>query len=130
MLNSKLERFIAKRVLIFLLILSILDIVFIDQRWIALAGLLIGGVMSLLRLNTMVKAFSRLLGKATKQEAVTRNVLNYIVNMAAMIVLMVASIKYSLSLFAGVTVGVLLVPAVIFINSFTEALGLTHNNFE
>lgn len=130
MLKSKLERFLAKRVLIVLAILAVLDLILINQRWAVLIGLLIGGIFSLLRLNSMVTLISRLLSRAEVYSAGRKSILNFIINQAVIFVMFAASIKLSVYVFGGMVAGVLLVPFVILLNAITEASGITNNSFE
>lgn len=134
MLKSKLERFLAKRVLFIFLILSINCVVFINQRWFALAGLAIGGAFSILKLGSYVWIFSKIISPDTGNEplkhGVSKSVINFVINQIIAIVVLFVSLKINQWFFIGTVAGILLIPFVILINSFTEALRITHNNFE
>ncbi len=112
------------------LLLALLNLLFIQPKWPVLFGLLAGGAFSLLRLSSLASFLSRLLAKGDKSATQRKGVLNYIIGQFAVVVLLTAAINLSVPLFAGTVAGVLLVPAVIFINSITEILKVTHNNFE
>jgi len=130
LLKNKLELFIAKRVLIFFVILAILDMVFINQRFTAFAGLALGTILGLLRLAFMGATFSRLLLPMQNPISVRKSIARNITSQAVTAVILFASIKISIWFFIGTSIGIVLVPTVVFINSITEGLGITHNNFE
>ena len=52
MLKNKLAIFIAKRVLIYYIILSIIDVLLLKDKWHILAGLSAGGVLSVLKFGS------------------------------------------------------------------------------
>ena len=134
MLKSKLEKFVAKRVLIFFIILSILNIVFNEERWYLLFGLMFGGIFSTFKFV----AYAVVLKKALTIESENRQVrlgknsslLTFIISQLILLPLLFLSLKFNQSFFTGIVIGILLVPFVIFINCITEILKLTHNNFE
>lgn len=129
--NSKLERFIAKRALIICVVVSALNFIFFRSKVLLLAGIPTGLIFSLLRLNTYITAFSRLFSRERDASAASRSIIiRFIVNSILTIIVLVASLNYSQSFFAGVVEGILLIPLVITINGITEATGITHNNFE
>jgi hypothetical protein len=130
LLRSKLERYVTKRVLILIVLLSCADIVFIEHRWIVLAGLVLGGIFSLLRFGTTASAFTVLIGRGTQSSAMKRSLVKYLLNQAATIALLVASILYDVWLFGGILAGILLVPAVLSVTGIMKGLGLAHIDFE
>jgi hypothetical protein len=130
LLKGKLEKFLAKRALIFFIILAFMDIVFIGQRWIVLTGLFVGLVISVLKLDITGKIYSRVLGIEGKFISVSQSMLIYVLIQILVVILLAVAIKLSVWLFFGATTGVLLVPCVILVNSLTETLRITHNNFE
>ena len=130
MLSSRLEKFIAKRVLIFFIVLAILVVVFFSHRFFILAGLTVGGVFSILRLNSLTAAFSRILLQNVDKGAVRIVVTRFVINSVIAIVLLAASLNFNQWFFGGVAAGIFLVPLVIIVNALTEASGITRNNFE
>ncbi|MDP4094249.1 MAG: hypothetical protein Q8920_12915 [Bacillota bacterium] len=130
MLKSKIEIFLAKRALIILVILSIIDLVFIVDRWLGLAGIFCGAGFSILRFSSMASLFKKIFSVGSGKKAAHKSVLNYLLTQLIAVVLLFISINISSGMFAGMAAGILSLPAVVFINSITEGLGITHNNFE
>lgn len=134
MLKSKLEIFVAKRVLIFFIILSIFDIVLLDKRWLVLLGLFPGSLLCTLRFSSNALLFKELLSSAADygeyRHAGLKTVIFFIINQIILVFLMFVFYKISLWAFAGFTAGLVLVPFVLMLNGITEALKITHNNFE
>ena len=128
--NNKLWKFIAKRALVLFILLSVLNIVFMEERWLILAGLALGCSFSILKLGSLINTISGIMLKSEKSDKHTGVIVKFLINQAVTIVLLAASISVSLWLFAGMTAGILLVPAAVFVNNITEILGITHNNFE
>ena len=131
-MKSKMAVFIAKRVLICYILLSIIDIVWMKQRWSILAGLSLGGILSIVKFGGNAWLIGRITSAGTPQ---TKNpaksgMLFFLINQ--LILLPVLFIAYFINtwFFAGIVAGILLVPFVIMINCVTEASGITHNNFE
>jgi hypothetical protein len=134
LLKSKIEQFVAKRVLMFFIILAILDIVFIDNRWIVFIGLVLGGIISVLRFSSYALVFSGIISSEFRNNQNNHTVRNslilFIINQLVLLPLLFIAIKINLWFFTGVVAGMLLVPLVLFINCITEPLKITHNNFE
>jgi len=129
-LLSGLEKFIAKRVIILLAVLIILDLAFLKDKLFALAGLCAGGAIGLLKFGFMGRMFSGILSTNKGLSAGKRYLLWYIGSLIGLIAALAASAVINLRLFGGITAGVLAVPFVIFVNSLTDGMGITHNNFE
>jgi len=127
--KSRLEKFIAKRAAILYIILAMSDIIFIRERWIALAGLTMGGSLGLFRFSRMALMFFGLLS-VSKEPITGLLVLKYLFGVTGMVIVLAISLTYNRWLFVGILAGLLLVPAVIVLNGLTEALGITHNGFE
>lgn len=134
LLKNKLVKFVVKRVLIFFIGLSIFALVCYEERWYALSGLLAGSIYSVLRLGSYAWVFGRLLfldsGAVHKTGYASGNLTLFIFNQIALLPLLYLALKLNGTFFTGAVAGILLVPAVLFVNSITEALGITHNNFE
>lgn len=130
MLKSKLDKFIIKRAAVFLALMAAADMVFMGSgRWFVLAGLLAGAALSIGRLVgnewILAKVFSLSGGKAIAGSIAAFTISQLV--LAPVIIL-----TYFLSIWAlyGLLAGVLAVPAVIMLNSITEAFGITKNSFE
>lgn len=130
LLTTKLEKFLAKRVLIISVILAILILVLFRHHVVMLAGLAVGAVFGLLRLNSYVTTFSKIFSKGNEANSAGRITARFIISSVLTILLLAASAKYELYFFFGVLSGIFSVPLVIIINGITEALGITNNNFE
>jgi len=129
--NNKLELFLAKRALVLFAILAVLDIMLVSQRWAVLAGLTLGGILSLIRFGSMSAFFSRvLLPDYGKQATVLLIIIRQVANQVFTIIFLALSLMLCLEFFAGAVVGILIVPLVIMINGITEGLGITKNNFD
>lgn len=128
--QSKIERFLAKRVLALYIIIAAADLMLLPEKWKVLAGLTIGGIYSLFRLNSHAGTLSRLISQ--NKDAITKShsMLKYLITQGLVFLLLAASLKINQWLFAGVTTGILLVMMAVMINGITESLGITHNNFE
>lgn len=128
--DNKLWKFIAKRALVLFILLSTLNIVFMEERWFILAGMLLGGSFGVLKLGSMISTVSSLMLIPDKPDKSKGVIVKFLINQAVTIMLLAVSISINLWFFAGMTAGVLLVPAAVFINNITEILGITHNNYE
>lgn len=126
---GRFERFIIRRVLILLCILVVPSLIFISHRFNVAGGLLIGSFFGLFKFSSLSSMITRQL-TTNRADVIVKPLFGIIMSQATMILLFAVSIKYSLWLFAGVLVGVLLVPLAILINGVTEGLGVTHNHFE
>jgi hypothetical protein len=126
--------FIAKRVIIYYLLLAAADIVFIRQKWLLLIGLTAGAIFSLLRFGTNAAVYGGIpfAGAKIKVNNLSAGtvIVIYAINQIILLPLLFISYKAGMAFFEGVVAGILLVPLVLFINSITEAIRVTHNNFE
>lgn len=130
MLRSKLERYVTKRVYLLIIIMSIADIAFIEHRWAALAGLVFGGGFGLLRFGSTAATFTVLIGQNAQNSEMKRSLAKYLLNQAATIAMLVASILYDVWLFGGILAGILLVPAVLSVTGIMKGLGLVKTDFD
>lgn len=129
MVKGKLEKFIIKRWLILFIILSILILLFFEFKQNLLIGLFLGSILSLLRFFIMGSSLNNLLG-LSKSSAVTYSLLRYVINQMLVFFLLVILSQINMWMLCGAMVGVMIVPFIVIVNSITEGLGLTHNNFE
>lgn len=134
MLKNKLAKFVAKRVLICCIILSIIVVVVFEKRWYLLVGLLFGSLVSLAKLGSYAWVFGRIIsanaGVTLKKTGASKSILVFAINQILLLPILYIAYKFSIWSFAGFITGILLVPFVIMINSVTEAIGVTKNNFE
>jgi len=130
LLKGKLEIFVVKRSSVLYVFLILLDIIFVRQKWMAIAGLSLGGIFSVIRFDSTVYTSRNLLSQNNLALTARLSVLKYILTQIATILLLVTSLLLDMWFFFGVTAGILAIPLVIMINGVTEALGITHNDFE
>ena len=131
MLNSKLEKFIYKRVAIFFCLTSIVILIFSTQRWFIFFGFLVGTIYSLVKFSFTSAIYSRIVAeKQNNHYAAALSILGFFVSQLVTLAILAMSIIFNLYFFAGITVGILHVPFILFVNSLTEGFGLTHNKFE
>lgn len=128
--NGKIELFMLKRVLILLLILTAVNVIFFKEKRIIFIGLVIGALCGLLRFSFMAKTYNQILGIGNSSRATIVSLTLFITSLLGTVAILVTSIITNLWLFGGVTTGILFVPFILTINSLTEGLGITHNNFE
>jgi hypothetical protein len=132
LLKSKMAIFIEKRVLICFILVSIIDIVWIQQRWSVLIGLFSGGIISTMRFGSNTWIINRIVSVNTPQSKnpARSSMLFFLVNQIILLPVLFTAYFINLWFFTGIVAGILLVPFVIMINCVTEASGITHNNFE
>lgn len=134
MLKNKLASFIAKRVLICCILLSIIDLILLEHRWHVLVGLLLGSAFSVLKLSSYTWIFERIVHAATstpqKTNSARSSMLGFLINQIILLPILFAAYFINQWFFTGIVVGILLVPFVIMINCVTETLKITNNNFE
>jgi hypothetical protein len=128
--QSKLVRFMVKRAAVFLAVLSVADLAFLgNNRWLVLAGLTVGTLLSVARLMGNEWLFRKIF-QLTGGKAMAGSILVF--TGLQLILLPVILLVYLVSVWAlyGFVAGVLAVPAVVMINSVTETFKMTKNNFE
>lgn len=130
MLQSKLIRFMVKRAAVFLAAMSVADLAFLgNNRWLVLAGLAVGTLLSVARLMGNEWLFRKII-KLSGGKAVAGSILVF--TGLQLILLPVILLLYLISVWVlyGFVAGVMAVPVVVMINSVTETFGMTKNNFE
>lgn len=134
MLNRGLTVLIVKRVLICYILLSIIDVVLVKQRWLALFGLSVGAVFGVLKFISYSWVFGRIASGAAagirKGAGAGLGILVFAFNQILLLPLLFVAYKFDMWFFTGLVAGILLVPFAIMLNCLTEAIGITHNNFE
>lgn len=97
-------------------------------------GLLLGSAVSVFKFGSYAWIFKRIESTAAGAEQkanLSRNsMFGFLANQVVILLLLFAAYFLNPWFFAGIVAGVLLVPFVIMINSITEALKITSNNFE
>jgi hypothetical protein len=133
LLNGSLGRFIVKRVLICLILLSIIVIIVFDTKIPVLIGLLLGTTISVFKLGSNAWIISRIAGVEQDggRKKFSSNFSSVIYALTQIVSLLLLYMAYRINQwgFAGFAAGLLTVPFVLMINSITEALGITRNNF-
>ena len=133
MLKNKLANFIAKRVLVCGALLSVIDLIWIEQRWYALAGLIAGSIFCIVKFGSYSWIFGKIIAAATgnqKGNPVKTSTIGFLVNQAIVFPILLAAYYIHIWFFTGFIAGVLLLPLIIIVNCVTEVVGLTRNNFE
>lgn len=134
MIKSKLERFIAKRVLICMILLLIVDMIVSENRWFVLVGIIVGTILSFVKFGSNAWVLKGILGidQNNAQIKLTPGISIIIFIISQLILLSLLFLAYFLNywIFAGFVAGILLLPLVIMVNSITEAFGITKNHFE
>ncbi|WP_010246356.1 hypothetical protein [Acetivibrio cellulolyticus] len=130
MADNALQKFLIKRVLIFFIVLLIINLIFLDQRWLIAIGLICGTIFGILKFLYTSNFITSLISIDNKSFVAARTLVKFMLAQMATLVLIAVSIKFNMWFFAGVLTGVLLIPAVIMVNSITEALHISHNKFQ
>lgn len=134
MFKSAIERFVLKRAVIYLLILSVIALLFFQNQRLILAGLTVGAAFSVGKFTSYAWVFGKTLCESQvalgRKPAAIGNMAAFIINQLILLPLLFLSYFFNHSFFAGFCAGILLVPLIILINSITEILGITKNHFE
>jgi hypothetical protein len=133
LIKSRLERFIAKRVIIYILLLSIIDVIMLENKWFVLIGLIVGALLSVVKFSCNAWVLAGILGvDQAKRKKLSPGISAVLFTFSQLILLPLLFLAYYINqwVFAGFVAGILLVPLVIMINSITEAFGITKNHFE
>ena len=131
MLKSKIEKFIAKKAVICLLLVSIIDMITVKNRWFVLIGLIAGTILSVAKFGGYAWIFARICNTdSTKKQAPRSSITVFVLNQLILLPLLFLAYFLSNWIFAGFVAGILIVPFVIMINNITEVLGITKNHFE
>ncbi len=134
MLKTKLERFIAKRVLICVILLTIIDLVLLEHKWFVLIGLIPGAIFSLAKFGSYAWVFGKILGVSSKagldKLAPGSSIAVFMLNQFILLPLLFIAYFLHQWIFIGFIAGILLVPFVVMINCMTEGIGITKNHFE
>ena len=129
MLRDRLVVFVAKRALMLFILLAVLDVLLIEQRWHVLAGMTVGGIFGFAKFSLTAKAYLILLSPRKRLPDVSGLIMRFIFFQLLNLVLLASSMLAGFQVFCGMAAGILIIPAVISLNSVTEGLGITHNGF-
>lgn len=134
MFKSKIELFIAKKAVICLILVSIIDIIAINARWLVLVGLFVGTILSVVKFGSYAWVFGRICstdqGDPSKRQTPGSSITVFMLNQLVLLPLLFITYFINHWIFAGFVAGILIVPFVIMINSITEVLGISKNHFE
>ena len=119
-----------KRAAVLLLILTASDMIFLKSvRWPVFAGLLTGFLISIGKLAGNEWIFEKIF-RTDGEKAALGSIALFSASQLALIPVIVLAYFFSAWTLYGLTAGILTVPIITMINSVTEALGITKNNFE
>lgn len=128
--DKKIERFIAIRLIIYLLVTAFLCIIFLKGEKNIVIGLILGTFLSAIKFFATANVYRKLLNQRTEKLDTILAVIKVFAGILGTATVLIVSILSSVTMFAGTAAGVLGVPLIITLNSLTEGLGVTHNNFE
>jgi thiamine transporter ThiT len=127
--ENALMKFLIKRVIIFFVVLEIINLILLDQKWFVATGLICGTIFGILKFIYTSKFISHLIGVEERFTS-GRVFIKFVLSQMTTMVLIAIAIKFNMWFFAGTLTGILLIPAVIMVNSITEALQISHNRFQ
>lgn len=122
------EKFLIKLSLFIEFLLILICIFFLNNKKEILIGLISGYLMSIIRFRILSNTAQSLINKSDQSKK--HFPYSYIVIQIVTVVFLVMSIKKSLPIFFASFIGILVMQISILINSFTELVGITKNNFE
>lgn len=129
MAKNALIKFLIKRVIIFFAALQIINLIFLEHKLFVAIGLICGTIFGILKFIYTSKFISKLIGVEESFTSI-RVLIKFVLAQMTTIVLIAIAIKFNMWFFAGTLTGILLIPAVIMVNSITEALQISHNEFQ
>ena len=117
-----------------LIILSFVAIViiFITQRQNTFASILLflaGVVLSGIRLSMLEYILKRLTNVCTKNQLVLQSIFWYVLSLLAIALLLIVSVRISISSMICALIGVLSLVIIVLLNTITEVTGVTHIQF-
>jgi len=127
--DKVLRHFIKIRVAVVYTFLIVVSLIFFNDRWYLVMGLTCGSIFGVMKYIAAARFISNILLQNEKTHYL-RVFTKYLSLQAVTILLMAVSIRINMWSFYGITAGLLLLPAIITVNSLTEALGISHNNFQ
>jgi hypothetical protein len=121
-LITKLEKSIAKRSLVVLVLMALAALFFMNDRFTVLAGIILGSLLSYIRFHALVTSFLRILSGKTGSPVLGACIW-YIVGLLIVVPVLIVSLLCSKSMFFGMAAGVLLVPLTLTLLGMTGKLG-------
>lgn len=117
--------FLAKRTAVLVGVAAAVSFFCVGIQPLLLVGLVLGALVAVhrVRMNTRMLAAASMENGSFAKRALP------VIGQFLSIGILVVSVLLDIWLFAGVTIGLLLVPLCICINAVTEKLGLTHNGW-
>lgn len=117
-----------------LIILSFVTIViiFITQRqntFVSILLFLAGVVLSGIRLSVLEYILKGLTNVCTKNQLVLQSIFWYVLSILAIALLLIVSVRISISAMICALIGVLSLVIIVLLNTITEVTGVTHNQF-
>jgi hypothetical protein len=122
--------FIKTRVIVVYIVLIIISLIFFDKRGNIVIGLTCGSVFGILKYIGTSRLISNILLLGEKNFSLLKMFVKFLSTQTLTVLFMAVSISINKWSFLGVVAGILIIPLIILINSLTEALGLSHNNFQ
>lgn len=130
MKDNILQNFIKTRIIIIYIVFVITSFMLVDNKWNIVMGLTCGLIFGIIKYISFSRFISSILIQVEKKPRFRGMFVKFLSLQVVNALLMLVSIKVSLYFFLGVVAGILLIPLIIVANSLTEALGLSHNNFQ
>lgn len=127
--SNKTELFLVKRSVVIILLIVILTLIVFGSNYSIVLGLLVGYLVSLIRLRALSYTVENVV-KYAKKQVNSKSPFKYILVQLITITVLVLAIKKSAVFFLATFCGVLVIPLTILINSISELTGITKNNFE
>lgn len=125
-----LQCFIKTRIIIVYIVLLIISLILFDNRWNIVIGLTCGVVFGILKYIGASRFISNILVQREEKLFLARILVKFLSLQVVNVLFMAVSISINLWVFLGVVAGILLIPLIILVNSLTEVLGISHNNFQ
>lgn len=124
------KSFIKTRIIIVYVVLIVTTLILFDKRWNIVIGVSCGTIFGILKYIGTSRFLSNLLLQGEQIPCLGKTLVKFLSLQIVTVFFMVVSICIDLWSFFGVVAGILLVPVIILVNSITEALGISHNNFQ
>ena len=126
-MQNSLEKEMIRRAALTFLPLAGLAVYFLEQQWLALLGLLLGALLSVIRFLSHSWVFHRVCRQVGG--SVWMSISVFLLNQLILFLLLFGAFSLNIWLFWCLVAGTLLMPLVLLLNAATEALGLTKNGF-
>lgn len=124
-----LEKFIFKNVFIYFIILSIVTLVLLRDSFMIITALGTGTIIAILKTFLMGKVFDNILISENENFKPWKISKKLIISWSVIAIVFLFIMKLGTKYFISMAIGVLLPNFFVFINSLTESIGITKNNF-